>query len=52
MKRKMTSKDLREQGEIIKQWVKDCAIAYNISINDVTDSHIISYLAQVQLGFH
>jgi hypothetical protein len=49
-KRKWTSKDTLKQSEIIGIWVKETQKAY--SIENITDGHIISYLAQKELGFH
>lgn len=52
MKKKWTIKDAMKQKEIHNRWVEECARAYNLKIDDVTDAHILSYLAQVEMGFH
>jgi hypothetical protein len=45
-----TSKDSVNQSKIIGRWVEETQKAYGIE--NITDGHIISYLAQKELGFH
>lgn len=45
-----TSRDARKQSEIIHNWLKETQEAYNKE--DVSDSEIIAYLAQKELGYH
>jgi hypothetical protein len=49
-KKQFTSKDALTQSKIINDWIKETQAAYNKE--DVSDSDIIAYLAQVKLGFH
>jgi len=46
-------KQFFKQKAIIENWVLETQKAFNIeNLNDVTDAHIVGYLAQKQLGFH
>lgn len=49
----MNHKQFKQQKSIIDTWCAEVQKAYNIeNIDDVTDNHIVTYLAQKQLGFH
>lgn len=50
IKKEMTSKDFIKQSKIIDKWIEETQKAYGVK--NVTDSQIISYLAQKELGFH
>jgi hypothetical protein len=50
IKKEMTSKDFINQSKIIYKWIEEVQKAYGVK--NVTDSQIISYLAQKELGFH
>lgn len=46
----MNHKQFKQQQSIIDGWISEAQKAYNIE--DVSDSHIVSYLAQKQMGLH
>lgn len=46
----MNHKQFKQQQSIIDGWISETQKAYNIE--DVSDSHIVAYLAQKQMGVH
>lgn len=46
----MNHKQFKQQQSIIDGWILEAQKAYNIE--EVSDSHIVAYLAQKQMGLH
>lgn len=47
-----THEDVKKQDELIQKWAEQTAFAYSIELDDVTDRDIVTYLAQLELGYH